>query len=104
MTDQCKHHHVAFQHVNKHFSDGNPLHYLEIIGSCQDCKKPVQFLMGEHFTVRPTTIEDGTMIRLPFVCVGDDLTPKKPGFSRVEEGWTTSLPDPSKDKWTTKPK
>ena len=88
--NDCFHHHVAFQHVNKHFADGNPLHYLEIIGYCQDCKQSVQFLTGDDYRIKPTTIEDGTMIRLPFICVGDDLTQKKKaGFSKVETGWTS---------------
>ena len=68
----CKHERVAFQHKNVHFKD-NPIHYLEVIGFCTDCKKRVQFHGAEtgRALYKPSMTGDGFLIRLPFVCEED---------------------------------
>jgi hypothetical protein len=88
----CLHHHTDWQHRNVHFTDGNPIHYLELVGYCRDCNKHVQFVMGDTVQLRPSIIDSKLMMRIPFICEGDSLEVKKPGFSKVETGWTSKLP------------
>jgi hypothetical protein len=64
----CLHHNVAFQHRNVHFKD-TEIHYLEMVGCCMDCNKPVEFQGVPTFSKdSPSSTEDKQMIRLPFVC------------------------------------
>lgn len=70
----CRHPEVAIQTKNISFRDNN-LHYLELFGFCNVCKKHVTFLgvPTARRDLAPSMTEDGVMIRLPFVCEGDNL-------------------------------
>jgi hypothetical protein len=70
----CRHTETAFQIKNISFRD-NPLHYLEIYGFCDKCKKHVTFLGAQtgKVVLAPSMTEDGMMLRLPFVCEGDTI-------------------------------
>lgn len=70
----CLHAEVAIQTRNVQFRNSN-LHYLEVIGHCNECKKHVTFLgvSKERRDLNPSGNGDGSLIRLPFICDGDEL-------------------------------
>lgn len=71
---QCRHSEVAIQTKNVSFRNNN-LHYLEVYGFCNDCKKHVTFLgvPTQRRDLAPSMTTDGVMIRLPFICEGDEV-------------------------------
>ena len=71
---QCRHVEVAFQTKNISFRDNN-LHYLELYGFCTGCQKHVKFLgiPSARRDLAPSMTGDAVMIRLPFLCEGDEL-------------------------------
>lgn len=71
---QCKHSEVAVQTKNISFRDNN-LHYLELFAFCNECKNPVTFMgiSKDRRDLAPSMTSDGVLIRLPFICDGDEL-------------------------------
>lgn len=71
---QCKHTEFAVQTKNVFFKDNN-LHYLELFSFCNQCKKPGKFLgiSTDRRDLAPSMTSDGVLIRLPFICEGDEL-------------------------------
>lgn len=70
----CRHTEVAIQTKNVNFKNNN-LHYLELFGFCTQCKKATRFLgiTSDRRDLAPSMTSDGVMVRLPFVCDGDEL-------------------------------
>ena len=70
----CPHSEVAVQTRNMSFRNTN-LHYMELAGFCNQCKKHVTFLgvPTDRRDLAPSMTSDGVMIRLPFICEGGEL-------------------------------
>lgn len=70
----CSHAEIIPKFKNISFRDTN-LHYLELYGFCNQCKKHITFLgvPTARRDLAPSMTGDGVMIRLPFVCEGDSL-------------------------------
>lgn len=71
---QCRHSEVSFQIKNVSFANTN-LHYLELYGFCTQCQKTTRFvgITSDRRDLAPSMTSDGVMVRLPFVCDGDEL-------------------------------
>ncbi len=80
MTD-CLHKDLHYHINNAGFGDTN-LHYLEIGGFCNECRKKISFI-GAEIGVNPKSPAmsiDGSEIRLPFLMEGETIIGEPRGF------------------------